>query len=297
MERSLAGAVVVITGGAAGIGRATAAAMAGAGAKVAIGDLDGELAAEAAAQIGGGAIGRPLDVTERESFGAFLDEIETELGPIDGLVNNAGVMILGPIDEEDPATTAAMINVNLIGVINGTQLAMNLMKPRRRGRIINIASQAGKAGLAGGATYCATKSAVIGFSEAVRAELKGSGVGISWVLPGLVRTELAAGLPEIGLMEPLMPEDIADAVTKTMAEGGSEVWVPALNQWLDAPARLLPRPLRERILGLTGADRGRPGTGRRRSGPPQGLRGAGCRGLLRAQAVWPAGHMRRPPLR
>lgn len=263
MERGLEGAVVVVTGGAAGIGRATAAGMAKAGAKVAIGDIHGEKAAEAAAEItatgaagagDGSAIGRPLDVTNRDDFELFLDGVEREFGPIDCLVNNAGVMILGPVDEEDPAATEAMIAVNLIGVINGTQAAMGRMKPRRRGRIINIASQAGKAGLSGGATYCATKAGVIGFSEAVRAELKGSGVGISWVLPGLVNTELASGLPDIKLMDMLAPEDIAEAVVMTLKEGGSEVWVPARNQWLDAPARLLPRPLRERLLSLTGAD-------------------------------------------
>jgi NADP-dependent 3-hydroxy acid dehydrogenase YdfG len=225
------------------------------GARVAVGDLDLERVSAAAGEIGERAVGLHLDVTDRESFSEFLTAAESLFGPLDGLVNNAGVMILGPIDEEDPQVTAAMIGVNLTGVINGTQLAMRLMKPRRRGRIINIASQAGKAGLAGGATYCATKSAVIGFSESVRAELKGTGVGISWVLPGVVDTELASGLPEIGLMEPLAPDEIAAAVADAMSEGGSEIWVPVVNQWLDAPMRLLPRNLRERVLGLTGADK------------------------------------------
>ncbi|MBN8869420.1 MAG: SDR family oxidoreductase [Solirubrobacterales bacterium] len=255
METSLEGAVVAITGGAQGIGRATAEAMVGQGARVAIGDLDLEKATAAAGELGENAVGLHLDVADRDSFRQFLDSAESLLGPLDGLVNNAGVMIVGPAEEEDPAATAAMIAVNLTGVINGTQLAIGLMKPRHRGRIINIASQAGKAGLPGGATYCATKSAVIAYSEAVRGELKGSGVGIAWVLPGIVNTELAAGLPEIGLMDALEPSDIAAAVTKTMAEGGSEVWVPAVNQWLDAPVRLLPRRARERILALTGADK------------------------------------------
>jgi short-subunit dehydrogenase len=148
-----------------------------------------------------------------------------------------------------------MIDVNLLGVINGTQAAMDRMKPRARGRIVNIASQAGKAGMAGGATYCATKFGVIGFSEAVRAELKGTGVSISWVLPGLVNTELSAGLPDIPLMDLLSPDDIADAVLKALTRGGSEIWVPARNQWLDAPARLLPRPMREKVFAMTGADK------------------------------------------
>ena len=208
-----------------------------------------------AAEIGEQAVGLSLDVTDRESFEEFLDSAESLLGPLDGLVNNAGVMIVGPIDEEDPAATEAMIGVNLVGVIIGTQLAMTRMKPRRRGRIINIASQVGKAGLAGGATYCATKFGVIGFSEAVRAELKGTGVGISWVLPGVVNTELSLGLPDISLMDPLEPADIAAAVADALVEGGSEIWVPSVNQWLDAPSRLLPRRLRERLFALTGTDK------------------------------------------
>lgn len=261
MERSLEGAVVVVTGGAAGIGKATAKTLVEAGAKVAIGDIHGEKAADAATEINardaraGRATGRSLDVANREDFELFLDGVEGEFGPIDCLVNNAGVMILGPVDEEKPSVTEAMIEVNLLGVINGTQAAMRRMKPRRQGRIINIASQVGKAGLAGGATYSATKFGVIGFSEAVRAELKGTGVSISWVLPGVVNTEMAKGLPDIRLMETLSPEDVAEAVATTLLEGGSEVWVPARNQWLDAPTRLLPRRVRERILALTGADR------------------------------------------
>ncbi len=254
MDQLLEQAVVAITGGARGIGRASAEQLAAAGGRVAIGDLDGEAAAKAASDIGKRAIGIQVDVTDPDSFEAFLEQAEAELGPLDGLVNNAGVMLLGPIDEEDPEQTGTMIAVNLTGVINGTRLAISKMKPRHRGRIINIASQAGKAGLSGGATYCATKFGVIGFSESVRQELKGSGVGISWILPGVVDTAMTAGLPDTRLMEMLSPDEVASAVVKAMKEGGSEVWVPARNQWLDAPLRLLPRHLRERVFAMTGAD-------------------------------------------
>ncbi|MDQ5895889.1 MAG: hypothetical protein QG596_2150, partial [Actinomycetota bacterium] len=85
--------------------------------------------------------------------------------------------------------------------------------------------------------------------------LKGSGVSISWILPGLVNTDLAAGLPDIPLMDMLTPDDIASAVAQALTEGGSEIWVPARNQWLDAPVRLLPRALRERVFAITGADK------------------------------------------
>ena len=105
--RSLQGKVVAITGGARGIGKATAKAMAGKGAKVAIGDLDKPLAEETAAQLGTEAVGLALDVTERDSFARFLDQVSERLGPLDVLINNAGIMPLGSFVDEDDATAQA----------------------------------------------------------------------------------------------------------------------------------------------------------------------------------------------
>src|SRR5688572_27671661 len=105
-RRSLSGQVVVITGGARGIGRATAQALARRGARVAIGDLDGDLAHRVAAELGGDAFGAGVDVTDNGAFTAFLDDVEHRLGPLDVLVNNAGIMNAGPIDAEDEAMTA-----------------------------------------------------------------------------------------------------------------------------------------------------------------------------------------------
>src|SRR5258708_2441161 len=98
--RNLTGTVVAITGAARGIGRATALACAGAGCRVAIGDLDAELARRTAQEIGRGTIGLPLDVTDRASFVAFLDDVERQLGPLDVLVNNAGIMLVGEFEDE-----------------------------------------------------------------------------------------------------------------------------------------------------------------------------------------------------
>ena len=105
--RSLNGQVVAITGGARGIGRATAAALIAQGARVGIGDIDAPLAEKTATELGGGTIGLPLDVTDRTSFTAFLDEVERQLGPLDVLVNNAGIMPIGPFVEETDARRAA----------------------------------------------------------------------------------------------------------------------------------------------------------------------------------------------
>jgi NAD(P)-dependent dehydrogenase (short-subunit alcohol dehydrogenase family) len=191
--RALAGKVVVITGGARGIGAATATALVAKGARVAIGDLDEELTKRAAKELGGDTLGLRLDVTDHPGYTAFLDQVERELGPIDVLVNNAGIMPLALLDEESDQTTSRQIAINLTAVIHGTREGLVRMKPRRSGHIVNIASVAGKIGAAGGATYCATKHAVVGLCEAVYYELRGTGVDISCVMPTIVSTELAAG--------------------------------------------------------------------------------------------------------
>src|SRR5947209_20041935 len=119
--RPLAGKVAAITGGARGIGRATAAALVARGVRVAIGDLDAGLAEQTAAELGGGTVGLPLDVTDRSSFEGFLTEVETRLGPLDVMVNNAGIMPVGPFLEESDAIARRQVDINLHGVIVGSK--------------------------------------------------------------------------------------------------------------------------------------------------------------------------------
>ena len=138
------------------------------GARVAIGDLDLALAEQTAAELGGNAVAFELDVTDRESFARFLDAAEKELGPIDVLINNAGIMPIGPfVDETDETAQDAGRHQPPRRHLRDEARA-RADDPRRSGHIVNIASQAGKAGIPGGATYCATKHAVVGMSEAVR---------------------------------------------------------------------------------------------------------------------------------
>mgnify|MGYP002633306476 CR=1 FL=1 len=247
-EHPLAGQVVVITGGAGGIGLSTARMLVAAGARVALGDLDADAVEAAAVELGDGNLGGRLDVTDVESFEAFFDRATDELGPVDVLINNAGVMMLGPLEEESEAVTATTISVNLNGVINGTKIAMRQMKSRGSGRIVNIASQAGKAGLPGGATYCATKFAVVGLCDAVRNELYGTGVGVTCVMPGAVATELGAGLGKARGVDLLRPDQVAKAITEAIEDGRSEVWLPKLTRFINPPVALLPASGRDFIL-------------------------------------------------
>jgi NADP-dependent 3-hydroxy acid dehydrogenase YdfG len=254
-RRSLDGKVVAITGGARGIGKATAIALTRRGCRIAIGDLDLELAEKTAQSLGGGAVALKLDVTERESFSEFLDETERQLGPLDVLINNAGIMPLGRFADEDDATARRMIDINLHGVIFGTKLALARMEPRNSGHIVNIASQAGKGGFPGGATYCATKHAVVGLSEAVRAELDGSDIGVSVVMPAVVNTELAAGLKEARGVKNVEPEEVADAIVEALETTRFEVWVPRSTQYIAKVMSVVPRRGREAIARFLKADK------------------------------------------
>jgi NAD(P)-dependent dehydrogenase (short-subunit alcohol dehydrogenase family) len=241
VPKSLAGQIVAITGGARGIGRATAAALIAQGARVAIGDIEADLARRTATELGAGTIGLELDVTSRDSFSAFLDEVESELGPLDVLVNNAGIMPIGPFVEESDSTAQRMVDINLHGVIYGSKLAIERFLPRRRGHLVQIASAAGKFGIAGGATYCATKHAVVGLSEALAMELRDTGIDISVVMPTVVNTELGSGLPVTRAFKAVEPEDVANAIVEALQTGRIDVYVPKSLNGTVRMGSLLPR--------------------------------------------------------
>lgn len=253
-RRSLSGKVVAITGGARGIGKATATALVRKGCRVAIGDLDLALAEQTASGLGGGTIALALDVTDRGSFAAFLDAAERELGPVDVLINNAGIMPVTPLVEEADDSVRRQLDINVYGVIVGTQLAIERLRPRAGGHIVNIASQAGKGGVPGIATYSATKHAVVGLSEAVRQELRGSGVEISCVMPTVVNTELTAGVGQ-RFVKPVEAEDVAGEIVDALEIPRFDVWVPRANGAMFKVVGLLPRGLREAIGRLMKIDK------------------------------------------
>jgi NAD(P)-dependent dehydrogenase (short-subunit alcohol dehydrogenase family) len=253
-RRSLGGKVVAITGGARGIGKATATALVAKGCRVAIGDLDLALAEETATGLGGGTIALPLDVTDRASFERFLAETERRLGPLDAVVNNAGIMPVTPLVDEGEDSVRRQVDINLHGVITGTQLAIARLKPRGSGYIVNIASQAGKAGVPGIATYSATKHGVVGLSEAVRMELRGSGVEVLCVMPTVVNTELTSGVGQ-RWVKPVEAADVGDGIAEAMEVPRFDVFIPRANGVLLRVLSLLPRGAREAIARLMKVDR------------------------------------------
>ena len=253
--RILSGQVAAITGGARGIGRETARHLIAQGMKVALGDLDLAVTRAAAAELGPYARGFQLDVTDRESFEAFVADAEAELGPLDVLVNNAGIMQLGSFLEESDVVAERQVDINVHGVMFGMKIALPRFVARGRGHLVNIASSAGKGGFAGGATYCGTKHFVVGVSEAVRAELRDTPVEISCVMPGVVNTELAAGLTEARGMKNVEPEDVAAAIADVLRFPRFDVFVPKAIGPITQVMGLLPRGGRERVTRILGADK------------------------------------------
>jgi len=253
-RRSLDGRVVAITGGARGIGKATAEALVRRGARVAIGDIDLALAEQTAAGLGGGSVALALDVSDRASFETFLDEAERQLGALDVIVNNAGIMPTTPFVEESEDSFRRQIEINLIGVIHGTQLSMARMMPRNSGHIVNVASQAGKTGVPGIATYSATKHAVVGLSESVRGEMRGRHVEISCVMPTVVNTELTAGVGQ-KWVKPVEATDVAAAIVEALEVPHFDVYVPKSNGALLRAASLMPRAAAEWVGRAMGTDK------------------------------------------
>jgi len=255
--RILAGETAAITGAARGIGRATAEAFLRQGMKVAIGDVDFDAARQTATELGASTIALPLDVTDRASFTAFLDGAEEQLGPIDVLVNNAGIMQIGRFIDEDDLTARRMVDINVHGVILGMKIALERMIPRDRGHIVNISSQAGKYGSPGGATYSATKHAVVGLTEAVRGELHlmGAHIDLSYVMPFVVNTELGGGLGAARGMSNLEPSEVADAIVEALQLRIVDVWVPKSAKRTNALGAVLPRALSEGMARAMKADR------------------------------------------
>jgi len=247
----LPGAVACVTGGGRGIGRATAAALVAAGARVVIGDLDTDLAQQVAAELGPRASAAHLDVAAPDSFADFL-ETARRVGPVDLLVNNAGIQRTGSFLEQSLEGQLREIAINLGGVLIGMRLVLPDMVERARGHVVNVSSMAGKMTVPGAAVYSASKFGVASLSRAVRSELAGTPVTVTTVLPAAVATDLTAGL-DIRGVPTSSPDEVAEAIVASCRHGRPEVTIPG---WL-GPVGLveqgLPEGLGERIKRAVGA--------------------------------------------
>ena len=256
--RSVAGTVVAVTGGARGIGLATARALSAEGARVAIGDLDPGLARDAAASIGSDTVGLRLDVTDHAGFTAFLDEVESRLGPLDVLVNNAGIMPLNRVEDESDEGAQAIVAVNLLAVIHGTKDAVRRFKARgAEGHVVNLSSAAGRIPMAGGSTYTATKHAVSGFSNALHIEFTAdrTPIHVTAVHPAIVRTELSRGIKDNKGVSPVTPEAVAAAIVDALQHPRPDVYVPKSLGPAVRTGALAPRRLGEWLNRVLGGER------------------------------------------
>lgn len=244
--------VALVTGGARGIGLATAARLAAEGYRVAIADLDGEEATRAATGLG--ITGYALDVRDADAFRALVERIEVELGAIEVLVNNAGIMPVGPFLSQPLEMDVRQLDVNVLGVIHGMRAVLPAMRARRRGHVVNLASVAGRVGCPDIAVYSAAKHAVIGLTEAVRREYGAEGIRFTMVCPAFVQTELISGAPGPRWPPPVLPDDVARAIVRALDTGAVEVFVPRIAKLTAILPAVLPRRVVERIgalLGLT----------------------------------------------
>jgi len=254
MPSRINGAVVLITGAANGIGRASARSLAKRGAKVVVADVDPEGASAAAREIGPAAVAAALDVSDHGAFARVVNDTIERLGRLDVLVNNAGIMPIGPFMEEPADRTRRILAVNVEGVVNGMHAALPSMIARGGGQIVNVASVVGYHGSPEAVTYAGSKHAVVGITNTLRRELRGAGVTLTLLCPTWTSTRLTEGTSPAPRLPRATPESVAERVVHAIRWRRRIVFAPAGAGAQLRVARALPLAWEEALAHLSGAD-------------------------------------------
>jgi 2-hydroxycyclohexanecarboxyl-CoA dehydrogenase len=186
----LDGKVAIVTGAAGSIGEAIAACLAESGAAVALWDLDGRRAKEASERCGPTSVAVEVDITNRTSVEAALAQTESSLGPVSILVNNAGIDVIEPFFSSEEQTWERIVAVNYVGAVRCCHVVVPGMVERESGRVVNVASDAGRVGSSGEVVYSGTKGAIISFSKALAREVAKHEITVNVVSPGPTDTPL-----------------------------------------------------------------------------------------------------------
>ncbi len=229
MAASLDGRRILITGASSGIGEATAEAVVAEGGSVALGARRKDRLDELAGRLDGTAVAIEADIAEEDQAKRLVETAHSELGGLDGLVNNAGLMLLGPLQGANPDEWRRMIDVNCLGLLYCTHYALPLLRDGGGGDVVNVSSVAGRQAALGSGVYNMTKWGVVGYSESLRQEGALIGVRVTCVEPGYVETELQGHnehpmvldrmekvREEIGKV--LEADDIANAIVYALAQ-------------------------------------------------------------------------------
>jgi hypothetical protein len=247
--------VAVVTGAARGIGRQIASDLLAAGYTVVIGDLDQKQTEATALELGAGCSAVRLDVTDRRNVASVVAEVEESVGPIDVWINNAGIMPTGYFTEQSLEVSAKVIEVNFLGVVQATKAVLPLLLERHSGAILNIASATGAKPIAGAAVYSGTKGAIVNFSDAVRREIRNSGVQISVILPNFARTPMSVGITAPPALGSVSAEQVSAVALRALRTGRFESFVPRRLGPVIRFSRLLPTRGQDWLDDRIGTDR------------------------------------------
>jgi len=252
MKHTLKGKRALVTGGARGIGLSICKALIENDVKVILTDIDRESGSEIASRIG--AEFHFLDVTDRQQFIELFKRYAAQNQPIDILVNNAGFMRVGSFTSLTEQEERDLLNVNLLGVVNGVHAALPLMKKNNKGCIVNIGSLAGEVAMPFGAIYSSAKFGVTALGDALNLELRDSDINVCTVFPAMVKTELIAGISPPRFPRTITAEHVASAVINGIKKGKQRVYAPKSGVFFGKLPSLLPNFLVNVLASVSGAN-------------------------------------------